>query len=238
VEEHEAADLSVVLNDDARHTLITRGVADSRLLAMVPSIDRALFRPGSGTPADGIVLGYVGRLEASKGAFELPGIVRELADLGARLECVGSLAGPADAARAQAAFSGIPVELAGELSPAEVAARMKGWSALVLPSYTEGMPLVALEALSTGIPVVAVDGVLPHTLASRRGVWSGTRESLAARTRSAVASHVEPDAAWIPDHRQGGESWEAVSLALPAWRPRPRPSARPLLGRLKRFRLS
>jgi glycosyltransferase involved in cell wall biosynthesis len=235
VQEHDAADVSVVLNDDARNTLRSRGVPDARLLAMTPSVDRETFHPRLEPPRAETVLGYVGRLEESKGAFELPGIVRSLADLGVRLECVGTTPRPADARRAAVAFDGIPVELCGELPPAEVAARMRSWAALVLPSYTEGMPLVALEALSSGIPVVAVEGVLPETLASRQGVWVGSRATLADRTRAALASPHVPDSGWIPDHREGGATWDAIYEALPRWRPRFIPSARPFVGRFKRL---
>lgn len=238
VEEHDAADVSVVLNDDARATLRERGVPGDRLLAMIPSIDRGTFHSRREARPAEPVLGYVGRLEESKGAFELPAIVRSLADRGVSLECVGSTPRPADAQRVAAEFAGIPVRFCGELAPIDVAARMRGWGALVLPSYTEGMPLAALEALSSGIPVVAVAGVLPHILANRDGVWVGSRDTLADRTRAALAARQTPEAGWIPDHEQGGRTWDAVYDALPSWRPRSRPSARPLLGRLRRLRRS
>ena len=55
------------------------------------------------------------------------------------------------------------------------------------------------------------------------------------RVRAALTSGATPDAAWIPDHRQGGATWDAIYDALPRWRPRPTPSARPLVGRFKRL---
>ena len=44
-QEHSAADVSVVINDEARDTLAARGVPTERLIAMVPSINRDQFRP-------------------------------------------------------------------------------------------------------------------------------------------------------------------------------------------------
>jgi glycosyltransferase involved in cell wall biosynthesis len=235
LDEHSAADLSIVLNDAARAALENDGVPDHRLRSMVPSIDRALFRPDGRPEVSAPTLGYVGRLEGTKGAFDLPAVVRGLADLDARLECVGSALDTA--ASESTAFAGLPIELTGELPAGEVAARMRGWSVLVLPSYTEGMPLVALEALCSGVPVVAVEGVLPQTLATKRGVWVGPREGLTDRVRAALNSDRTVDADWIPGHEQGGAAWDDVFDALPAWRPRPRPSARPLAGRLGRLLL-
>lgn len=43
----------------------------------------------------------------------------------------------------------------GALSPAQVRELMKRSSGLLLPSYYEGLPLVVLEALAQGVPVVA-----------------------------------------------------------------------------------
>jgi glycosyltransferase involved in cell wall biosynthesis len=49
------------------------------------------------------------------------------------------------------------VELCGEVSSEEVASRLRGSDALVLPSLDEGLPTVILEAMASGIPVVASD---------------------------------------------------------------------------------
>ena len=206
MEEHDAADVSVVLNDDARATLRERGVP-----ATAPGDDpqhrprnvplpsgsagrraRARLRRKAG--------GEQGRVRAARHRAQpgrprrQPGVRGEHASTGRRGNGVA------------AEFAGIPVRFCGELPPIDVAARMRGWGALVLPSYTEGMPLVALEALSSGIPVVAVAGVLPHILANHDGVWVGSRDTLADRTRAALAAGQTPRPAWIPDHEQGGRT--------------------------------
>jgi glycosyltransferase involved in cell wall biosynthesis len=241
---HEAADYSVVLNDDARDEMRAMGVPDSRVRQVVPSIDRTLFGPPGRSADLGLgreqgreqVVGCLGRIDPGKGIFELPDILRALADLDVRLELVGSPTDEAVARRVDEAFAGLPVDVLGELSPEQVSARMKVWTAMVMPSYAEGMPISALEALSSGVQLVGVTGVIPRSMAQRRGALVGPRESLAERVREALTQPQETETDWIPDHSDGARTWEEIYAALPSWRPRFRPSARPLVGRLTRMR--
>jgi glycosyltransferase involved in cell wall biosynthesis len=223
--DHRASDAVIALHDDVVEHLRAAHVP---VRQVIPSVDRGTFRTEprsrSGT------IGYVGRIEESKGAYELPGVLGQLADLKLRLELVGSAVGRPVPAAALTELS-----LLGELAPAAVASKMRQWDVLVVPSYTEGMPLVVLEALCSGLPVVAVEGVLPGSLARRQGVVTVPRPELAAGVRVALQSS-GTDSSWIPDHDDGGRVWDEVYDALPAWRARPRPSARPLLGRLRRLR--
>jgi glycosyltransferase involved in cell wall biosynthesis len=223
--DHLASDAVIALHDDVVAQL---RAADVPVRQVIPSVDRRVFRPAQRTRSG--IIGYVGRIEESKGAHELPAVLARLADLELRLELVGSAVGlPAPTG----AFPESAV--LGELSPAAVASKMREWDVLVVPSYTEGMPLVVLEALCSGLPVVAVDGVLPETLARRHGVVTVRRSELAAGVRAALQSS-GTDSSWIPDHADGGRVWDEIYDGLGAWRGRPRPSARPLVGRLRRIR--
>ena len=189
---------------------------------MVPSIDRALVPTRIGTPAAGpcsVTSGGWRRARAPS-SFRLS-CAASLTSV-SRLECVGKSLWTGDAARARRRSRASRSSSAGELRAAEVAARMRGWSALVLPSYTEGMPLVALEALSSGIPVVAVDGrAAAH--ARDRAEACGSGAAGTPRRPDRARPRVPPDArrGLDPRPRAGGRSWDAVSTLLPAWRPRP-----------------
>lgn len=75
------------------------------------------------------------------------------------------------------------VELTGWLTNSQVRARLRGARALILPSFAEGLPVVAMEALALGRPVVAtwVAGI-PELVADKICGWlvpAGSVEHLA-----------------------------------------------------------
>ncbi len=87
------------------------------------------------------------------------------------------------------------VELAGWMSNAEVRAAIGEARALVLPSFAEGLPVVLMEALALGRPVVAtyVAGI-PELVSDRENGWlvpAGSAERLAGAIRQCLAA---PDA--------------------------------------------
>ncbi|MEO0851600.1 MAG: glycosyltransferase family 4 protein, partial [Pseudomonadota bacterium] len=77
-----------------------------------------------------------------------------LQDQDIRLTIVG--AGPdADALKAAAAPLGDKVHFTGALNQEEVAQTLAGADVFVLPSFAEGVPVVLMEALVAGLPVIA-----------------------------------------------------------------------------------
>ncbi len=123
-----------------------------------PAEDRAEVRRRLGWPTGGIVAVYVGGLVEGKGIKELAAacepLLNEHGDF--RLVCVGD--GPSRGVlttlktrlRRRDA-----VALAGRVGPDEVPTCLQAADFLVLPSYSEGMPQVILEAMNCALPVVA-----------------------------------------------------------------------------------
>ena len=128
----------------------------ARVAAVVPNGVRVAPQPER-APAGGVVL-FVGRLRTRKAvAVLLEAMVRVRAAVpGARLVLVGD--GEQRAAlAAQAAALGIAgaVEFAGALPRGAAQEWLRRADVLCLPSTYEGFPMVILEAMEAGLPVVA-----------------------------------------------------------------------------------
>jgi glycosyltransferase involved in cell wall biosynthesis len=105
-------------------------------------------RPPSGNDA----LLFVGRLAPEKGVDQLIEAWARVQPSGLRLVVIGD--GPLKATFESRHVAG--VELRGHLGADEVAEAMLGARALLFPSiWYEGQPMVLLEALAAGLPVLA-----------------------------------------------------------------------------------
>ena len=129
-------------------------------ITSVPNgIDTDVYRPSTAAfrSAAGPRIGGVGRLVPTKGwDVAIAALSRVLSVFpNASLRIAGE--GPErDALRA--AGAGLPVELVGLLpTPRAVADFMRDLDVFVLPSHSEGMPNVVLEAQACAVPVVATD---------------------------------------------------------------------------------
>ncbi|HYH83630.1 MAG TPA: glycosyltransferase family 4 protein [Longimicrobium sp.] len=86
------------------------------------------------------------------------------------------------------------LELAGRLASAEVAARLRGCDLLCVPSCSEALGVIFLEALATGTPVVACDaGGVPEALDQGHAGWVTPPGDVAALAR--VIARAAGDAA-------------------------------------------
>jgi glycosyltransferase involved in cell wall biosynthesis len=106
-------------------------------------------RLSDGHPEDPLFL-YVGRLSAEKEIERIKPIL--LANPKARLALVGD--GPHHK-QLQQQFAGLPVHMAGFLHGEELAQAYASSDIFIMPSRSETLGLVILEAMSSGLPVVA-----------------------------------------------------------------------------------
>jgi glycosyltransferase involved in cell wall biosynthesis len=101
-----------------------------------------------GHPESPLLL-YAGRLSAEKEIERLKAVLAAAPD--ARLALVGG--GPHEKAL-RGFFAGLPVHFAGFLHGDELAAAFASCDVFVMPSRTETLGLVVLEAMASGVPVV------------------------------------------------------------------------------------
>jgi colanic acid/amylovoran biosynthesis glycosyltransferase len=123
-----------------------------RLHVIHCGVDPAEFEPA--TPANPARLLFVGRLAAVKG---LPILIDAMRDLQSRLpnvELVVAGDGP-DRTALEKQAAGLPVRFVGYQSQPQVRAMLAETGVFVLPSFAEGVPVVLMEAMAAGVPVVA-----------------------------------------------------------------------------------
>jgi glycosyltransferase involved in cell wall biosynthesis len=135
--------------------------ARGRIVVVPPGIDLELFRPAAGSerPDRPSVL-FLGGLERRKGVDILLDAFAEVArarsDVELRLAGAGSLEPEIRATAAEEPLAG-RVALLGRVKREDVPALLRSSTLLALPSLGEPFGMSALEALASGLPVVATD---------------------------------------------------------------------------------
>jgi colanic acid/amylovoran biosynthesis glycosyltransferase len=156
-----AATLVHCVSEDMRRVASEFGLAADRARIIRPAVDPSEFRPPGVRQADQeLALLSVGRLDWKKGIeFALVGIKEALRrGIAVRYTIVGS---GRERMRLVYAINELGLQdhvcLAGERGSSEVAQLLQQNDVLLLPSIEEGIANAALEAMSTGLVVVASD---------------------------------------------------------------------------------
>jgi glycosyltransferase involved in cell wall biosynthesis len=138
---------------------------------------------------------FVGRLAAEKAPLTLLEAAARLARAGDAFELVMVGDGPLRvevAARVAALGLRDRVTMTGALAASEVRRQIEDARALVLPSVAEGLPVVLMEAMARGRPVIATDvGGVPELVEPGVSGWlvpARAIEPLAAAMREALAA--------------------------------------------------
>jgi glycosyltransferase involved in cell wall biosynthesis len=163
------ADAIVVNSEAGRQRLLELGYPETRTITVRNGVDLAAFTPrperrevdrralGLGGK---VAFGVVGRLHAVKGhrwAIEaLPSVLEALPD--ALLVCVGR-GTPAERAVLDevARGAGVGQHVRWVDQQADVQAVLNALDVIVVPSESEGLPNVLLEAMACGVPAVVTD---------------------------------------------------------------------------------
>ena len=153
-----------VSRDLARWLIGTVGVPAAKVVTIHNGVDTRRFgeedrvaaRRALGLAADTLVVGTVGRLDPVKNQGALLDAYAGLARMDARHALVVVGDGPCRAAlEARAAHADLAgrIRLVGERN--DVARLLAGFDVFALPSIAEGVSNTVLEAMATGLPVVA-----------------------------------------------------------------------------------
>ena len=166
---HNRAHINLCTSEATRDYLLREGIKHVRLWPR--GVDARRFRPNlasrdwrvrlSGGYPDQKILLYVGRLALEKDIHRLRAVLREVPD--ARLAIVGD--GPARRAL-EKEFRGTPTVFTGVLLGDDLAAAYASADLFVFPSTTETLGIVMIEALASGLPVVAARTGAAHEVVS------------------------------------------------------------------------
>lgn len=162
---HNKAEINLCTSETTREYLAESGI--ERLHVWPQGVDTKRFHPrkrsekwrlklSDGHP-DAPVLLYVGRLGREKSIGSLKDMLRALPEV--RLALVGD--GPARR-ELEVEFAGLPAVFVGTRRGEELTAAYASADALVFPSTTETLGLAMLEALSSGLPVIAARAGASH----------------------------------------------------------------------------
>ena len=181
---------AVICSARAYYDVLSRGGVPARRLRLVPwgiaaagevrSVPEAVRAP---------VIGTLGRIERRKGQLDLVNVFARLRRRwpDATLEIVGPVAEPTYASKIRAAIRRHrldgAVRLAGHVP--DPSRYLQRWSVYVSLSSDEGQGLAVLEAMTTGVPVVALN------VAGVEDYLAHNRTGLVARSRSEAGAPIE-----------------------------------------------
>ena len=207
---HNRAEINLCTSEATMNYLLAEGIKQVRLWPQ--GVDARRFHPekaseewrerlSGGHPSQKILL-YVGRLAPEKGIERLKALLRVVP--GTRLAIVGD--GPARR-HLEREFAGTPTVFTGVLQGEDLAAAYASADVFLFPSTTDTLGLAMIEALASGLPIVAArsgasrevvsegeNGLLydansaPSLVAAVRGLFGdeGYREALARGARAAA----------------------------------------------------
>lgn len=158
------SDLTLVTSAVMKAELTANKCHDKQIEIWQRGVDTEVFHPRyktnarraamlGGLPDETTLLVYVGRLGAEKNLYQLRDWLDRLADQPVALSFVGD--GPERAAL-EAHFQGYPVTFMGMLRGQALSEAYASGDVFAMPSETETLGFVVLEAMAAGLAVVAV----------------------------------------------------------------------------------
>jgi glycosyltransferase involved in cell wall biosynthesis len=161
------SDLAVVVSEPLKQLLLAKGVRAEKIVKLPNAVDvlevarqvePESLRRSLALPPDGPVIAVVGRLSAEKGQMVFLQALRRIKDAHAGLKALIIGDGPEKATLlAYCRANGLldSVIFTGHVH--NVGDYYRIMDLLVIPSFSEGLPNVLLEAMAIGLPVVATE---------------------------------------------------------------------------------
>ncbi|MGV9322680.1 glycosyltransferase family 4 protein [Streptomyces sp. NPDC003660] len=207
-----AAGVIALTDEQAAFLTETYRIPADRVHVVPNGVAETYFMPPRVPEPGPLDLLYVGRLDAQKNVARLLDAL-SLTHQDVRLRIVGDgeLRGRLES---QADRLGLRnVEFSGGLHGADLVKAYADADAFVLPSDREGMPLVVLEAMAAGLPVIATDVPGTRELVSGTGVLAAPEPAALAEAVDSIAADQPRRArlALASTERARAHSWGTVA---------------------------
>lgn len=183
--EYAAADRIVVPSAYARRSFLRAGVPAHKLVRVPPGVDLQAFRPAAARDARRrFQVLYVGRLELLKGVQYLLQAVAALPLPDLELHLIGRVL--PEMRPVLRRWTDGRVRVHGPLEHGDLPARYRAADVFVFPSVNDAFELVTLEAMASGLPVIAsAHSGAPDVLAEGGGFVVPPRDPAALAARIA-----------------------------------------------------
>ena len=185
-------DLHLCEAPSVRDWLLANGEDEDSIEVIESGIDVSSYGPAERRPGLPLRVGFCGRLSDEKAPLTFVDLARELSD--SRFEFSMTGAGPLEAAVLRSA-EGLPPGVFRFLGIVDdIRAHIASLDVLVLPSVVDGRPVVVLEALALGVPVIASRvGALPELVDDGKTGFLVEPGDTSAMARHLVRLTTDPD---------------------------------------------
>ena len=191
------ADKIIVLCSQSQQEAQAAGFNPHQIIHIPNGVDLSVFVPATQPPALSQNILFVGRLDQMKGVDILLEAIAELKKRGLKTTCTIVGDGPIKEGlqsltrklniESQVVFAGTCSDIVRHLHTAAV---------FVLPSRSEGMPNVVLEAMACGVPVIAASvGGIPDIIQNGRNGLLIAPDDIKALSSALASLFTDPDLA-------------------------------------------
>jgi glycosyltransferase involved in cell wall biosynthesis len=210
--QHYLAKSAAVLtvSKDLARKVVALGIDQQKVLTIYNGVDSESFRPqpkdqprlALELPIAAKVILFVGNLIKEKGCFELLHAFQEIEK--EHPNCILAIVGGGpiaeDLRRLAAEFNlSEKIRFIGKVSHDKLPTWFAVSDVLCLPSYREGIPNVVMEALASGLPVVATNvGGIPEVVKAHCGILIAPKD--VAQLRAALRKSILQD-------------WDAIAIS-------------------------
>lgn len=159
------ADVILMYEGKIKDILAAKGLGQKRMIHQPNGIDSSWFIDSSSiknsSPRRFV---FIGRYERLKGIEELQQAIQQLGDTPFHFTFIGNIP-------VSKRLNNSSVEYLGVVAHEEIVKTYRSSDVLVIPSWSEGMPTVILEAMASGLAVIATDVGAVSTMTNNDSGW-------------------------------------------------------------------